>query len=33
MQEKIDTKNIQVQDTSLHNLPKAEPVQAQERIG
>ena len=32
MQEKIDTMNIQVQDTSLNNLSKAGPVHAQERI-
>jgi len=32
MQEKIDTMNIQAQDTGLHNLPKVEPVQVQERI-
>ena len=32
MQEKIDPMNIQAQDTGLKNLPKAEPIQVQERI-
>ncbi|MCL2040927.1 MAG: DUF418 domain-containing protein [Bacteroidales bacterium] len=32
MQEKIDMMNIQTQDTDLKSLPKAEPVQVQERI-
>jgi uncharacterized protein len=32
MQERIDTMNIQAQNTDLNNLPIAEPVQPQERI-